>query len=519
LFRDTLIKAEKYFFILLAVLHILPVLLVGFFVTHDGPAHVYNASLIVRVFFHEANASQFLMLNPEAEPNWIGHFLMAIMNQFFSGNVSERILISAYVIFLPLAFRKFILVINPQAAWASYLIFPFIHSFLLYMGFYNFCLGLPVLFFTLAYWISSSHSLNPQKAVLLSFLLLLLYFSHLFVLALFFFAAAISIVVEFFPRNKAHILSAIKNMFRQTGILFAVSLPALVLTFNFMLKKTSEQVLGDGRSFSELIEWILIAQPLITFKREGEIIFAVVIAAVTGLLLLNLVYAVVREKYSPAGYLWMLFTLLIVIFYFLIPDNAVTGGFIAMRLLLVFYLFLFVCFAAAAIRPVLKNISVAVFISVSGYFLKYHYAVEKILSEDAKEYHSLTKEMNDNSVILPLFYSDNWMHNNIAAYLGASRGIFILDNYEPYKPHFPLIWKPGKAPSKIIGNLGSYAPCVDIDAFESTTKTRIDYITRWHYNLTLKDSCTMSINKMLANNFERIYVSPTGAAELFKRKK
>lgn len=499
------------------VLHILPVLLVDYFVTHDGPAHVYNASLIVRVLFQEANASHFLMLNPELEPNWVGHFLMGIMNQFFSGNVSERILIIIYIISLPLTFRKFILVINPQAAWTSYLIFPFIHSFLLYMGFYNFCLGLAVLFFTLAYWFSPSAPLNIKKAVLLSFLLLILYFSHLFVLALFFLAAGISPLLDFFSRNKTP--PSAKKMFKQAGILLVICLPALALTLNFILKNYSEQTIGEGRPFSELAEWILISHPLITFKREGEILFAVVIASVTGFLLLNLVYAVVRKQCSPSGFRWMLFTLIIIIFYFLIPDNAATGGFISMRLLLIFYLFLFVCFSTVTIHAVVKKFSVLVFISISAYFLKYHYDVEKILSDEVKEYYSLTEEMNDNSMVLPLFYSDNWMHNNIAGYLGASRALFVLDNYEPYKPHFPLIWKPGKTPSEIIGNLGSHSPCVDIDKFESEAKTSIDYITRWHYNLMFNDSCTMSINKKLATNFERIYTSPSGAAELFKRKK
>ena len=122
--------------------------------------------------------------------------------------------------------------------------------------------------------------------------------------------------------------------------------------------------------------------------------------------------------------------------------------------------------------------------------------------------------------MLPLCYSGNWMHANLAAYLGTSGNILVLDNYEADKPHFPTLWKQGMNPSKIMGaHFGDVPPCVDIDKFEAATKTKIDYITRWKYNPNANDSCTLAVNEKLNQNFERIFVTPSGSAELFQRRK
>ena len=193
-----------------------------------------------------------------------------------------------------------------------------------------------------------------------------------------------------------------------------------------------------------------------------------------------------------------------------------------MRLLLFFYLFLLVWFSSGYYHPIIKGITIIIFLSVSIYFLKYHYDEGLKLSDNAKEYYSVTQHIKENSLVLPLDYSANWMHNNIAAYLGTCRTIFILDDYDASSPHFPVMWKHtfGLTPPELLGKgFGNIPPSADIDNFEKITGYNLDYITRWGYNPAIQDSCTLAINSKLKKDFTRIFVSSSGTAELFQRNK
>lgn len=515
-----IIAAEKYFFLLLVFLHLLPILLIPFFVTHDGPSHVYNSFILNRLFSGDALTSEIFMLNPAPEPNWSGHFIMMAANIFFSGNVSERILIGIYIVIFPIFFRRLVLIINPHAAWASYLIFPFIYSFLLHIGFYNFCIGLPVLFLALSYFLKNRNVIRWKQGIILSFLLVLLYFSHIFLLMIFFITILIITMQEFFFGNNFFSTRTIKRFAAKVMPLFLSCLPVIFLSVVFVLRKSSAEASYESRSFSELIHWLTIAHPVVTLKYDGEEPFGKIIAACTGVLILAMIFLAVKKKASKESFTWVVCVFIFLLLYFFFPDKFATGGFISMRLLLAFYLFLLLWFATGEFHKRVKLSAVAVFLSVSGYFLQYHYKELSLLSDEAEEYYSLAEHIKENSVVMPIEYSPNWMHNNLATYLGTRKNILVLDNYEAQEKHFPVLWKDKANPYLLMGEgYGGSPPCADIDNFETKSGKKINYITRWLFTQGTSDSCTMRINKKLENDFQKIFVSANVKAELFVRKK
>src|SRR6185295_7687766 len=129
--------------------------------------------------------SRFFLLNPHPVPNWLGHVMLIFLNLFFAGNISERILIALYITALPLSFRYLALTLNKNSAWVSYLVFPFIYSLLFYLGFYNFCIGIPLLFYSIAFLLKNGTDFSTQKIILLASLALLMYFSHIFIFFMF----------------------------------------------------------------------------------------------------------------------------------------------------------------------------------------------------------------------------------------------------------------------------------------------------------------------------------------------
>jgi hypothetical protein len=76
-----------------------PLVRFNFIVTHDGPAHLYNACLIRELISGNNLVAEFLTLKKFPEPNWIGHFLLADLSAIFSPRIAEKIFLAAYLFF------------------------------------------------------------------------------------------------------------------------------------------------------------------------------------------------------------------------------------------------------------------------------------------------------------------------------------------------------------------------------------------------------------------------------------
>ena len=86
--------------------------------------------------------------------------------------------------------------------------------------------------------------------------------------------------------------------------------------------------------------------------------------------------------------------------------------------------------------------------------MNYHNDETKVLSSDAEEATSAEFMMEENTVLLPLNYSNNWMHINYGSYVVTEKAIVNLDNYEATKPHFPLLWKKGESVYDLMKHYG-----------------------------------------------------------------
>ena len=73
--------------------------------------------------------------------------------------------------------------------------------------------------------------------------------------------------------------------------------------------------------------------------------------------------------------------------------------------------------------------------------------------------------IDDDATVLPLNYSDNWLHGNFSDYLGTWRNTLVLDNFVARFSHSPIQWNTEMEPFADIGNFdNSLQPCIDLDA-------------------------------------------------------
>ncbi len=170
------------FWLMLAV-ELVPLWSTRYFPSQDGPAHLQNAQMLERWFSAGGGVwRSFYYLNPRPVPNWLGHLVMAGLMSVLPVLIAEKILISGYLLLLPLSMRYALRIINRSAEWAAILVMPLLYHSLLHMGFYNFCYGLGLYLLALGYWLRHRDDLSGRRAVVLSMLMLGLYFAHLFCL-------------------------------------------------------------------------------------------------------------------------------------------------------------------------------------------------------------------------------------------------------------------------------------------------------------------------------------------------
>ena len=124
----------------------------------------------------------------------------------------------------------------------------------------------------------------------------------------------------------------------------------------------------------------------------------------------------------------------------------------------------------------------------------------KTLSTIAVDINHLAQQIEHNSIVLPLNYSDNprWIH--YSNYLGIDKPIVMLENYECNRGWFPLLWNLKAMPQTMIGDLDSDQPCIYPHGRGNQKQVKIDYIFVLGNMNSRTDSCNLAVKKSINEN-------------------
>ena len=174
----------KHLFVVLLLLHILPLWIFAYFPSQDGASHVYNGLVLKEYGKHEnyqiRNAWE---LNITIFPNWLSHIFLLAFLYVFPPVIAEKVFLTIAIGTVPFAFLYFFNAVHkdekgklPVYAWLG---FPITYNYLLYMGFYNFQLSISFFFFSFGFWWKHKDDMQVQHLIWLYVLLLLTYLSHI----------------------------------------------------------------------------------------------------------------------------------------------------------------------------------------------------------------------------------------------------------------------------------------------------------------------------------------------------
>lgn len=449
---EKLQKSEILLFWIMVIIGTLPLLFTKYYVTLDGPSHLYNGSIIRElVLGRYPEYGNLFSFNPLWVPNWLGHSLFAIISLVFPDYLTEKIVILAYLILTPFFFRKICLHFSPENKFLSYLMIPFAHNHLLYLGFFNFCIAITLFFATVSYVLSIQKNFQKKHIIGLASLLLLVYFSHAMVLM-------ITIGVIFLlPLNLLSVERTNHTYLIKNSRTFWISIkriglsiiPALILMLNYIMKIDSLEE-APRMDLKPLLNMIFDVRPLMTlsysypWKTYNWILFAFFIVLILGNIFITIKENAGKSKdgftfkYLLPRFSWIwLMTSFFFTFLFLIVSNA---NLLPERLILVIYLFFILGIATLKYPRILRNASIIFILFIQIVYVRMHITEMERLSNNIEKINETNKYMESGSLLLTFNYSDNWLYGHSSGYFGTDKSIVVLENYEGNLTWFPLIW-------------------------------------------------------------------------------
>jgi hypothetical protein len=501
--NDRLASIEKWGFRIILFIHLLPILLLTPFVTLDGPAHLYNAVLIRELIgtqFYDiiTNQNFFLQFNAFPEPNWTGHLVMSLLTFILPVLMVEKVMLLTIVLLTAFGYRKLIHSFQSIVSLNSWMLFPFLFNFVFCLGFINYSIAVALFPFALSWWIKNRTDYS-FKNILIGFCwLALIYFSHL---VLFLFTVLAMGLYTLSHWKKLH-----TAFWKEIRLLLIFSLPWMLFSGLFVWLSGANGYRGEVSylPFSDLVQQIAESRIFIVYNYDDENGLTVIYSF---FILLALVWTIFERKriiFQLFPFLLVLISLLMI---FILPDSLASGGILSIRIIQLFFLCLIFCLASIESSKI-KSYAMAVFsVGFSCMMMLHHYPTQKGLSDDAKSFIHAGASLNEQSLVMPLNYSPNWMHSNMCSYMGAVSKAMVLDNYEPTQGHFPLVWKENYNPEKVLGNYtSSNHPCVHLNEFEQTFQRKITNVTVWKKeNSNPEDSCDNAVNVLLNEQFKVSY--------------
>ncbi len=527
-------------FFLLLLLHLALIWAFPFIPTQDGPGHQAVAFILRQFESPDAGLlREYYLPNREALPNWFVFFLMSRGLGFLPVPLAEKVLLSAYVLLLPLAVRYALRAIDSRAAFLSILAFPFTYNFLFQMGFFNFCFSLAAFFFALGYWLRAPERMTLPRTAGLALLVLWVYFCHPVTLVM----AVAALLTLAGWRMLLELMAAPERRFAMRKLLAGARrwllgpvlacLPALALMVSFVGARLDAKV-------SHLALWAKVKHLAGLYSLASLSEWTILLAACLALLfvLVGLICLRARGRRPPmVGDGLLLVVAVFVVAYFAAPSELSGGGFINHRLNLFPFLALILwlgtfdhpAWRRRWIQTAASGIAL-VFLGVFGWtYARIDDGLSQIVAagDHIEPDHTLLflsyahrGERPDGRPLV--FRTEPFVH--ASGYIAARKRLVDLSLYEAAEDYFPIYFNPRLDPFRHLATerLGIEAapPKVDLLGYPRRTGGRIDYVLLWGLREEQRrEPAVLKTLRQLAAGYEEIWVSRQGAVRLFKARR
>ncbi len=506
-----------------------------YYITGDGASHTYNAKVLFDFVgglsrdFYE----QFYVINRHIDPNWSSHIIIGFFTRFTPPWLADKLFQIIYVLIFCFGFRYLFRSVNKENGFLSFLFFPFLFTLPFQQGFYNYCLGLGFLFWSVGFYIRHRKDMNqPIIALVTSLLVLATALSHGMPAIYTMMIISCIWLVSQWQKVKQLRVEFILTEVSRLAILF---MPSLLLIGMFLAKRGFGTTPHPASYWEKFLAFLSMWTSQST--RHTEVIPAVaslaLVLAFVALLFIKQdrkTFSLKRNRVAikNLSYVFLIFAGFTFFSYITAPATVGGAGSIEIRIAFLPPIFLLLFLATKVWKDLHKIIFIGSAFLISIVFLAFRFPTVMESNKVAKEIITGAEHIKDESVVLNLHYDDwqitkkgdslfqkdnSFLH--LTDYYGAlkDKHLVMLMNYEADINYFPVNWAGGKNPRETINGYyagNSYPPCGDFTKYEAQSDHPIDYVVlqNWREEF-LNEKCMQELNaQMQAEGFTQKYASP-----------
>jgi len=530
---NAIARHERLLFALLIVAHLIPIWSFTYLPTTDGAAHVANADVMRKIADPSLDVfRRYYYVSHAPSPNLTGHLLLAGLLYVVKPTVAEKIVVSLYLVLMPLGARYAVRAIRPRATPLAFLALPMLYSYVFAQGFYNFCLSLAAFFFVVGYWTRNRDRLNGWRAVVLALLAMVLYSCHLFSLLMA--CGVIGGMTGWFAIRdyRGGDAATRRRVVVRAAITFAALLPGVLLSLRYR----------PGTGQYPAVDWSLKDDVIGLFQfssmvsyRANEAWLGGALASVIGALVLTvLIRKVARQSWNRWDPLLIVPVGLIAV-YFKAHDPASVHFYIPQRVMLYAFLTVILWLAAQPMSWRVRWAAPPLAAVIALGFVVSHGLKYRQFAPQLAEFVGAGEKIERNSTFLPLIFApkgcdaagkptsiDVSPFYMAGGYIAAARDAVDLRNYEADTDHFPVRFIEDRNPYKVLAvgkGLDSIPPRIDLARFRAAGGN-VDYVLIWGVTEEYKDHPdTLALMKQLEQaGYERVDLPGARWTQLFRRR-
>jgi len=445
-------------------------------ITQDGPSHLYTAVVAWNLVFHPTSVySAIYQLQPLTNPNWATTVMLGCLSALAGVEHAEKLLMSLCLLAGFLAFSYAVRSLDPGAAWSPIANF-LVQTWFLWIGYYNFYLGMMLCLFVVGYYLRHARALTWPKVLAIGIGGLCLGLTHPIPAALMVMALATLALWSWFWKQRP-----------DAWLLLALSpAVAMLLVFARNTQAPGRYVPDVERAWREF--------PMQVFATAGGAWGGQRYCWPVVSLLIVLAFGLMRreEWRGPRGAL-VITTALCATFYFLMPDRGFGGGEAKIRF--AWAMFLFGAMVLCSVRRMRRcQMPIGVFIAaaMAANLIATRQTAEG-MSKVAEDYlaaasvippHARFVRLRYHTPSIPWRYgfSGNWSDPllHLDAYVGAERQRIDLADWQPANPVFSVSLRPAftSAQRKALWSLEAPFPdgAGTLRQLRQTLPVTIDYV-------------------------------------------
>jgi len=527
------------YFLLLILISLMPIWMFQYVPTQDGPAHLESAMALIELSHADPGIFRdFFIEQWRIGTNQVYHLLLVALGSFLPLLLAEKLVLSAYVILLPLATRYTAGKLSLITVQAIFLIFPIIYSPLFYMGLFNYCFGLIFYVLVIGLYFNRKRIPSRTNTIKLTVVLLLTFFVHIVASAAAIVTLLIIAGVEAFDsvRKAGHKNHATvwhrKELWKealQLGLIIAPTI--LMIALFFIEMSAAPRPPTDAPSgFSSILWEILTSFRISSDKLRVFTTFSaydLLIAIPFIVLIVTTAFIALhqdrQQKVPSNSYASLLVSAIVFLVMFAVsPDRLGEIGSVPDRLILFVLILAILWLSTQSFSNQAQHIIGTLSIMMTVAAIASKIPVHAMFNYDIREYVSVSQYIERNSTLLPLHIKDDIIPNGLVAmrprvrplplthaagYLSIDRKLVDLSSYQARTGYFPLQFRDDANPAAQLSpdsnpSRYEYRPFrVDLEKYKQRTGFAVDYVLLWGYSGNDNSDDVQSVIAQLEKNY------------------